>query len=293
MERFVDCIAHMTSEGQLLIGEKKAGLFDCGMMFCAAETIANVKKALCGRPLNYIFASHTHYDHIGALPFFRKEWPEIKLVTNRTGAEVLLKDTPRRVIRELSNGVGQIFFDEDEGEFAEYEYSDDDFHADIVVATGDIIDLGGVSVEFIETPGHTRDCMSFFIKELELLVVCETLGVLTPDGIMNPAYLTSYKTTEESIKKLSGYSFSRLSIPHSGLTSEAVARDYLKNAAIINSECRDMIVSLYEKGSDESEILEAYKKKYGRPIVLAVQPLTAFMMNARATVACTLREFVG
>ncbi|MCL2127883.1 MAG: MBL fold metallo-hydrolase, partial [Treponema sp.] len=162
MNRFISCIAHNSSEGSLLAGDNRAALIDCGMAFCAGGTIQKVKEALNGRRLDYILCTHTHYDHIGALPFFRKEWPRLRAVTVAAGAEVLLKDTPRRVIRELSLAAAKNF-----GAAIDTAYSDDDFHADIIVKEGDRISLGALTVEVLETPGHTRDSLSFFIPELE------------------------------------------------------------------------------------------------------------------------------
>ncbi|MCL2761850.1 MAG: MBL fold metallo-hydrolase [Treponema sp.] len=150
MHQFVNCMAHNSSEGQLLIGEEQTALFDCGMAFCAAETIRNVQNALAGKPLDYIFLTHTHYDHIGALPFFLETWPHARIVTSEAGAAVLLKDTPRRVIRELSITAARRH-----GSAHDFVYSDDVFKADIIVSEGDTIPLGGLSVTVLETPGHT------------------------------------------------------------------------------------------------------------------------------------------
>ena len=221
MNRFINCIAHKSSDGQLLIGDDYTALFDCGMMFCGEKTIQNVKSALEGRTarkrtLDYIFLTHTHYDHIGALPFFRKEWSanevcvskeprNVRVVTCETGAAVLLKDTPRRVIRELSLAAAESYNIK-----LNMDYSDDLFYADITVKENDVISLGGISVQIIETPGHTRDSLAFFIPELKLLIINETPGILMPDGKIYPCYLTSYNDTINSIKKCSQIPYQHL-----------------------------------------------------------------------------------
>jgi len=286
MKRYINCIAHRSSEGNLLIGDKFTAIFDCGMAHCADRTIQNAKKALNGRPLDYLFITHTHYDHIGATPFFRKEWPALRLVTSQAGAAVLLKDTPRRVIRELSIVAAK----ECNSEF-DTSYSDDDFHADVIIKEGDIIPLGGVSVQALETPGHTRDTLSFFIPELEMLILSETTGVLLPDDSIYPPYLTSFIDTVNSIEKCRKTPYKVLSLPHRGLLEKLDANDFFNKTLKTCTACRDFIMELYNKKLDQDAMLDSFYKKYGTEELFSYQPKDAFFANARATIACTLREF--
>ncbi|WP_461247281.1 MBL fold metallo-hydrolase [Treponema sp. R6D11] len=286
MERYINCIAHRTSEGNLLIGEKYTALFDCGMSHCADATIKNVKNALKGRPLDYLFITHTHYDHIGSLPYFRKEWSSLKLVTSQAGAAVLLKDTPRRVIRELSIVAANEY-----NAKIDTSYSDDDFHADVIVKDGDIISLGDLSVKILETPGHTRDALSFFIPELELLITSESTGILLPDDNVYPLYLTSYTDTVNSIEKCRKVPYKYLSLPHKGIADEKDANVFFDKSLEIATTCKNFILDMYEKKIDPETMVDMFQKKYGSEALLSYQPLDAFIANARATIACTLREF--
>lgn len=51
---------------------EKTAMIDCGMAYCGEQMIENTKKYLGGRKLDYVFITHTHYDHMGALPYIRR-----------------------------------------------------------------------------------------------------------------------------------------------------------------------------------------------------------------------------
>ena len=255
------------------------------MAFCARDTIQKVKDALGGRPLDYILCTHTHYDHIGALPFFRQEWPQLRAVTCAAGAAVLLKPTPRRVIRELSVAAAQML-----GAAVDTAYSDDAFRGDVIVQDGECISLGGLTAEVLETPGHTRDSLSFFMPEIAVLALNETTGVLAPDGSVYPGYLTSCADAINSIEKCRAVPYKYLSLPHRSIVSDAEADGFFDRALAVTNACRDFIKGMQEQGLSEDAMQEKFFERYGSDALLSFQPKDAFMANARATIACALRE---
>ncbi|MCL2664772.1 MAG: MBL fold metallo-hydrolase [Defluviitaleaceae bacterium] len=279
MENYINCIAHNSSEGNLLIGKTHTALFDCGMAFCATETISGIKKALKKKTLDYVFITHTHYDHIGSYPFIKTEWPGVKLVTCETGAAVLLKETPRKVIRKLSAEAAAMY-----GKNIAAEYDENYFKADVIVKEGDVITLGGASVEVVETPGHTRDALSFFIQEPALLINCETSGVLLPDGSIYPCFLSSYSNTVETIKKCAKINFKHISFPHRSIVGGETASVYFERALAENERCKNFISGMILNGMSNDNMLAELKKKYYSKTLAGFQPLEAFLANAAAMI---------
>ncbi len=79
--------------------------------------------------LEYIILTHGHFDHTDGLDFYRKAFPDAKLVAGKKEAKLLFD-------RDLSMGKGGIT-------------------ADIWVKDEDILQCGNIEIKFLETPGHS------------------------------------------------------------------------------------------------------------------------------------------
>jgi len=255
------------------------------MAFCAPETIRIVKDALMGKPLGYILLTHTHYDHVGALPYFRREWPLAQVATCATGTSALLRSTPRAFISELSATAALLY-----GSEALDNYDAELLRADMIIKEGDAVELGGISVETLEAPGHTRDSICFYVPELELLMLNETPGVLMPDGGIYPCFLTGYGDTLKTIEKCAGIKSSFLSLPHRGIPGDCETDDFYNRAAAVNNECFEYIGGMIGAGASEAAMIDGLSEKYYYGALKKYQPRDAFIASAKAMIACTARE---
>ncbi len=290
-KQYINIMCHPSDEGTLIIGKDKVAIIDCGMAFCAPEKIKKIKAIIKDRPVDYIIAGHSHYDHIGSIPHMKKEWNSLKVISSEYAATVFTKPGALKTIRELSITAAKTYR-EDDAALAEYvnDYDDKDFHTDIIVREGDKIDLGGITLEVIATPGHTRDAISFYIPEWKLIKVDETLGVLTSETTMYPVYLVSYLLAREAIEKCSRYDAEYISSPHYGLVSDEVAKGYFKLAMDTINECRDILLKGYYEGKSEEELVEVFAVRYRNGNLVDKQPYEAFMLNTVVTIRTTIKE---
>jgi glyoxylase-like metal-dependent hydrolase (beta-lactamase superfamily II) len=137
-------------------------------------------EAIDGEKLSCILVTHTHRDHS----------PAARGLKEATGARIIgcAPYAPRADIRVEGPGL---------------DASHDAAHApDIVMKDGDRVELGGATIEALETPGHTQNHLCFALVEEKALFTGDhimgwsTTVVAPPDGSM-----TDYMASIERLRR--------------------------------------------------------------------------------------------
>jgi len=270
-------------EAYLVPGSEKVALIDCGMAYCAPELISNIKQQLGSRKLDLVFLSHSHYDHIGAIPYLRVEWPSVEVLGAEHAMDVLCRNNALRTIRELSIMAGRYY-----GAAVDVDYDDSLMKVDRAVHDGDTFDLGGASVRVLEPPGHTKWSLTFMIND-EVMLASETSGVISPEGRVYPAFINSYEETLSSIDKCSRENPRFIISPHNGIVSESERPTYWQKCRRAAEECREFVLRLLSKGYDVDSVFEQYRREYQDEDTKEVQPGFAFEINSRAMIKTIIR----
>lgn len=148
--------------GYLIMGEKRALLFDTGM------GISDVKKVtgeLTKLPI-IVLNSHTHDDHVGGNWEFDTIYAMDTDFTrqNAKGSRVdaQAEITPDQICGNLPKG------------FDAKRYQTRPWKITAYIHDGQRIDLGGRTIEVITTPGHTPDAISLIDRQNGLLFTGDT-----------------------------------------------------------------------------------------------------------------------
>jgi 2-aminobenzoylacetyl-CoA thioesterase len=284
MDKIIDVTGGQGGNAFLILGGEKTALVDCGMAYCATNLISNIKKVINDRSLDYILISHAHYDHIGAIPYLRKEWPISRVLGAEYAERILNRSNALETIRILSQQAARIYSKADLEEF-----NNDMLRVDDVIRGGYIVNLGSVRIEVIETPGHTKCSLSFLVNS-ETLFASESTGYMSKSGKIYPAFLTSSLEAINSINVCQGINPRFIVSPHFGLINKGITPDYWKYCIEAVNETREFILQLSDQGFDEKQILTNYEKLFRDEQSRLEQPIDAFRLNAQGMIKTVLRE---
>lgn len=281
MDKIVDVTGGRGGNAFLVMGGEKTALVDCGMAYCASNLISNIKQVLNKMTLNYILISHSHYDHIGAIPYLKKEWPNSRVLGAEYAKRVFNSSNALRTIRNLSTQAAKLYNEDDI-----QEYDDDMLKVDNIICDGDILDLGGLSVKVIETLGHTKCSLSFLVNDT--LFTSESTGYMSKTGKIYPAFITSYSEAMNSIHKCQKLNPRFIISPHYGLVNKNDTYDYWNNCILAMEETKEFILRLSEDGYDEELILIEYEKIFRDEQSRLEQPINAFRLNTQRMIKTLL-----
>jgi len=267
----------------LLDGEKPA-IFDAGLAFLGKIYADGIRQILGRRNLQYCFLTHSHFDHCGSVAVLKKSFPALKVVASEKTKNVLGRPNALALMRNLtqaSEPLAQSIGIELAG-FARFE----SFGVDLTLKDGECIELSrDLTVQVLETPGHTRDCLSYFIPQKKVLLCSEAAGIPDATGYIVSEALVDYDQYYESMSRLSKVAYEVLCLGHRQALNGQDAKNYFQKSM---THCRDFLnlveTSLIEKGGDVPKVIAQIKAVEYDPVQGPKQIEPAYLLNLEAKI---------
>ncbi|MFZ2799055.1 MAG: MBL fold metallo-hydrolase, partial [Syntrophorhabdus sp.] len=139
------------------------------------------------------------------------------------------------------------------------------FEIDIIVDGGQTLNIGGgLTLQVIATPGHTRDMLSYYIPEKRVLFATESAGVLDQADQIIPEFLVDYDLYIASLKELKKLDIDVLCQGHHFVfVGDDVKRFFdrsLEAAKKFRDDVQDLLIS--EGGSIERVVHRIKARQY-------------------------------
>jgi len=192
----------------LILGREKACVVDTAYGFADLQAMV---REITDLPL-VVFNSHGHIDHTGGNFYF-----DVPVCIHEKDVEVYHRHSEpafHRYMEKTLRTFNKIIFwrilvpkhpeDTDAGRvnFSNWQFVED----------GEQFDLGGLTAEVIEIPGHTQGSIAVYFPEKKLVITSDGANPATWLFLPESADLSVYRN---SLRKLETYDFDRILTGHS------------------------------------------------------------------------------
>lgn len=275
-------------ETYLICGSEKTVLYDCGMAYCADVMLDNLIRQLVklGRKtLDMVILSHSHYDHIGALPYVRKAFPRVTVCGSRHCAEILTKPSAHVLMKQLGENARDLYIPG-----STRQIPVEGLWVDRILEDGDTISLGSEWITAYETKGHTDCSMTYLLQPHSLMFTSESTGIIEGGEQIHTPVLKDFDQALASADKCRKLQPLHLCLPHFGLVPEEKT-EWFWDA--FGEECdskfafvRDMMA----RGLTEEEMFEQYALRYWTVYKATEQPKEAYLLNSKYILKALLKK---
>jgi glyoxylase-like metal-dependent hydrolase (beta-lactamase superfamily II) len=177
---------------------------------------------------------HSHFDHCGIVPFFKRRLPQMEVLASARTKEVYGKDKAIQFIRERNRAMIEYYGMQQEA--AELNLDFDAIPVDRVVREGDRVDLGkGLIAECIEVPGHSSCSIAAYVSKMKALFGSDAAGI-------------------PNERKLSQYDVEILCAARNGVFLEKDGREFVSKTMRAAEQLRQEVIKRFAETGNRERI---------------------------------------
>lgn len=196
---------------------------------------------------------HSHFDHCGVVPFFKRKLPQIEVLASARTKEIFGKEKAIHFIRERNRAMIEYYGIQREA--VELNLDFDGIPVDRVVREGDSIDLGnGLTIEFIEVPGHSSCSIAAYVGKIKALFASDAAGVPNEKGTIYPIGNENFIQFQQSLAKLSQYHVEILCAARNGVFLGEEGREFISKTMLAANQLRQEVIRRFREMGDRERV---------------------------------------
>lgn len=266
----------------IIKGREKKLMIDAGINMMGPAYIASLEKIFGDKhALDYVFATHSHFDHLGAIPYLKRKLPRLQAGAAARVGTLMQKKSVLDLMTMLSE-IQRILFQDIVGD-EDVRIEPVDFA--FTLKEGDRFDLGGLTCDVYEVPGHTGDSLAFYIPEIRALFAGEACGLPEGDenGEIQVEFLSSYDDYVLSLEKMIRLEPRLIGMAHMWVFTDNDATGFLRRSLEATPRYLHLIETYLDAahGDIDTAVQSMVKKEYDEKGTIA-QPRESYVENLKA-----------
>jgi 2-aminobenzoylacetyl-CoA thioesterase len=222
-----------------------------GMSYIVPELIRQFAEfGIDENRIKKLLILHSHFDHVGIVPFFKRRHPDMEVYASERGWEILRMEKAVSTINEFSRSVAKRMNREEV-----YSIHDLDWRDDVsgkTVREGDRIDLGSLAVSILEIPGHSSCCIGAYVPEFRALFPSDGGGIPFDETIITSGN-SNFTKYQENLGRLKAFEVDVYCADHYGYVTGEEARGFIPKTIERARETRNLIEKVYRSTGDIDE----------------------------------------
>ncbi|MFX1479875.1 MAG: MBL fold metallo-hydrolase, partial [Promethearchaeota archaeon] len=227
----------------LIEGKEKSALIDAAAPQEAKECIKKLENM--GIIPDILILTHSHWDHAAGTSIFQEKYPKLEVMVGKTGIEALrdpvkfnepFNDFPFLPELEKVEGLTTLI-------------------------DGDKIDLGGLELMILETPGHTNCGISVFDPNHKMLFIGDSLCVIWTFKHIMPSVMPPEFSEEKyltTIDKIKNVKYNLLALAHYGVFTDSDALNLPDRVKSAYFEWKIFFKTIWEKYHDNDFVIKKF-----------------------------------
>lgn len=232
----------------LLKGNGEYALLGGGMV----HIISDVKEQLSAfgvdeEKIKRVIILHSHFDHCGLVPFFKKRWPWAKITASLRAKELLSNPKVVETIEFLNQALLAKY-----GLAQKVKRPDiESYGVDVeeTVTEGDTLFCGDLSLKVIDVPGHSSCSIAVYVPREKAMFASDAGGIPFGDKIFTAAN-SNFDKYQKSLEKMAGYEINVYLAEHFGARTGAEAKVYLQRSIESAKATRKILEESYIQTGD-------------------------------------------
>ncbi|HOG15898.1 MAG: Metallo-beta-lactamase L1 precursor [Syntrophaceae bacterium PtaU1.Bin231] len=209
----------------ILEGDSCSMMISAGMSYLIPDVLRQIREfGIDERRIRKLLILHAHFDHVGIVPFFKRRIPELEVLGSARAWEILASPRNIETINAFSRAVAAKMGKEEALAGCDCAWRDD--VRGLPVREGDVVDLGGVALRILETPGHSSCAIAAYEPERRMLFPSDAAGIPYGDTIITSGN-SNFTQYQRSLEKMSALPVSWMCADHYGYVTGAEAAGFI------------------------------------------------------------------